>query len=81
MKDYFYAALSSDLSSVLPHDYLIVLGDFNAGVADSPGLYDAAVGPVTIEALNDNGFRATSEQTEKKIGHLEFEAALKNVKG
>ncbi|XP_065557601.1 uncharacterized protein LOC136025499 [Artemia franciscana] len=38
-----------------PHDYLIVLGDFKAGVANSSGLYDTAIGPVTVDALNDNG--------------------------
>ena len=53
-KDDFYAVLSSKLFSVPPHEYLLVLGDFNAGVANSSGLYDAAVGPVTVDALNDN---------------------------
>ncbi|KAK2720535.1 hypothetical protein QYM36_004420 [Artemia franciscana] len=49
--------LSSELSSVSPHDYLKVIGDFNAGVANNSGLYNAAVGPVTADALNDNGER------------------------
>ncbi|KAK2712175.1 hypothetical protein QYM36_011016 [Artemia franciscana] len=54
-KDDFYVVLSSELSSMPPHDYLIVLGDFKAGVANSSGLYDTAIGPVTVDALNDNG--------------------------
>ena len=37
------------------HDYLIVQGDFNVCVANSSGLYDAAVGPVTVDTLNHNG--------------------------
>ncbi|KAK2719102.1 hypothetical protein QYM36_004812 [Artemia franciscana] len=49
--------MSSELSSVPPHDYLIVLGDFNACVANSSGLFDAAAEPVTVDALNNNGER------------------------
>ena len=54
-KDDLYALLSSELSTVSPQDYLTVLGDFNACVANSSGLYDAAVGPLTVDAVNDNG--------------------------
>ncbi|XP_065575573.1 craniofacial development protein 2-like [Artemia franciscana] len=54
-KDGLYVLLSSELSSVPPHDYLIVLGDFNACVANSSGLYDAAVGPVMVDTLNGSG--------------------------
>ncbi|KAK2715651.1 hypothetical protein QYM36_010280 [Artemia franciscana] len=54
-KDDSYAFLSSELSSVPPHNYLIVLEDFNAGIANSSGLYDAANGPMAVDILNDNG--------------------------
>ncbi|KAK2703633.1 hypothetical protein QYM36_017933 [Artemia franciscana] len=50
-KDDFYAVLSSKASSVPPHDNLIVIGDFNSVVANSPCLYDAAFGPLTVDAL------------------------------
>ncbi|KAK2713449.1 hypothetical protein QYM36_009352 [Artemia franciscana] len=53
-KDYFYAVLSFMLSSVSPNDYLTVIGDFNAVVANSSDLYDAAVEPLTVDALNEN---------------------------
>ncbi|KAK2722977.1 hypothetical protein QYM36_003241 [Artemia franciscana] len=56
-KDDFYVGLSSELSVVPLHDYLIILGGFNAGVANSSSLYDADVVPVTADALNDNGQR------------------------
>ncbi|KAK2703123.1 hypothetical protein QYM36_018357 [Artemia franciscana] len=53
-KDYFYAVLSFMFSSVSPNDYLTVIGDFNAVVANSSDLYDAAVEPLTVDALNEN---------------------------
>ena len=54
-KDDFYALLFSELSSVPPN--LIVLGDCNVCAAKISGLYAVAVGPVTVDALNDNGGR------------------------
>ena len=56
-KDDFYNLLSSELSSVPPHDYLLLLGDLNASVSNESGLWDLAVGPVTVDSLNDNGER------------------------
>ncbi|KAK2714982.1 hypothetical protein QYM36_009840 [Artemia franciscana] len=52
-KDDIYALLSSELSSVPPHDYLRVLGNFNACVANSSSLDGGAVEPVTVDAPND----------------------------
>ncbi|KAK2720384.1 hypothetical protein QYM36_004309 [Artemia franciscana] len=60
-KDDFYTVLSSELSSVPPHDYFIVLENHNANIANSSCLYNAAVGPVTVDAQNDNGERLIAQ--------------------
>ncbi|KAK2701305.1 hypothetical protein QYM36_020042 [Artemia franciscana] len=53
-KDDFYTLLSSELALVTPHEYLVLLGDMNASISNESGLWDFAVGPVTVDSVNDN---------------------------
>ncbi|KAK2706751.1 hypothetical protein QYM36_014702, partial [Artemia franciscana] len=53
-KSDFYTLLSFELSSVPPHDYLILLGDMNNSISNESGMWDFAVGPVTVDSLSDN---------------------------
>ncbi|XP_065564287.1 craniofacial development protein 2-like [Artemia franciscana] len=56
-KSDFYTLLSFELSSVPPHDYLILLGDMNNSISNESGMWDFAVGPVTVDSLSDNRVR------------------------
>ena len=59
-KDDFYTLLSSKLSSVPPRDYLVLLGDMKASISNESGLWNFAVGPVTVDNLNDNRERMSN---------------------
>ena len=50
----FYTLLSSELSSVPPHDSLVHLGDMNASILNESGLWGFAVGSATVDSLKDN---------------------------
>ena len=72
-KDAFYEALHNIISQTPPHEYLLVLGDFNAQISAATPAESPAVGPHTLPAphsttsplaayrhtpkVNDNGTR------------------------
>jgi len=59
VKDIYYNQLTSVIQSVLPHDILAILGDFDAA-AGPPSDMSRAVGHYSSGSLNDNSERLRS---------------------
>ena len=54
-KEGFYSDLNAVLSSVLPDDKLLVLGDFNARVGQDYAAWDGVLGRHGVGSMNSNG--------------------------
>ena len=53
VRDQFYIDLAQLISSALPQDILLLLGDFNTTVSDRTDIWENVMGLVTLDVTND----------------------------